>query len=154
MNTPPATFDDPLIGTFTLNVKTARFEAKAIWQRQPVVLSLESSTLKAPTQNDIDISLAFAYALWKAQTEWQQRIEAFGAEQMLSMINNEWLDVEAGETVTTADDFKARITLEAISISPENAFIFVYDDGDLFCGHTILIAGDFTNGPTDASICG
>ena len=154
MNLPPATFADSLLGTFIINGKTARFEAQAVWQGLPVVLSLESSTLKAPTQSDIDISLAFAYILWKAQTEWQQRIEAFGAEQMLSMINNEWLDVEAGETVITADDFKARITLEAISISPENAFVFTYDDGDLFCGHTILIGGDFANGPTNASIYG
>jgi hypothetical protein len=96
--------------------------------------------------------LKTAHALWDAQESWNQQILEYAVQEMLSMKNGTWLDED--ETELTADQFKARMTLEAITIYPDGSFEFWHDDGDLFWGHSIQVAGDILNGLKDAGIHG
>ncbi len=46
------------------------------------------------------------------------------------------------------------MSLASISVSEEGSFSFWHSDGDLFWGHSIMIAGNLTDGLTDADIPG
>jgi hypothetical protein len=50
----------------------------------------------------------------------------------------------------TGDDFTARIELNEISLSENESFVLFYDDGDIFWGHVIEVAGNKAAGFTDA----
>jgi hypothetical protein len=54
----------------------------------------------------------------------------------------------------TADQFKERLILTAITARPDGSFEFSFDDGELFWDHSILIVGSLSKGPTDALISG
>ncbi|OAI46466.1 hypothetical protein AYO44_11310 [Planctomycetaceae bacterium SCGC AG-212-F19] len=58
------------------------------------------------------------------------------------------------EVELNAKQFKARMTLEAITVTPSGSFDFWHNDGDLFWGHSIQISGNLTKGPTHADIPG
>ncbi len=106
----------------------------------------------APRLLTIDPALQVARALWKDQEQWARRIEDYAVQELLRLKNESWLDAE--EVELTADQFKARMTLESITVEPDGSFDFWHDDGDLFCGHSIQVSGNLSEGPTDADIPG
>jgi hypothetical protein len=56
------------------------------------------------------------------------------------------------ETPVTPRQFKERMTLESIAVSPNGKFEFTFDDGQLFWGHVIQVSGSLSKGPTNAHI--
>ena len=143
----PVTFSDPTLGTFTLDRRVSWFTTKPVWLGNPISLSLS-----ATEPEEIQNALKTAHTLWDAQKTWAQRIDDYAAEELLSLKNESWLGKEESEL--TPDQFKARMTLDAITIYPDGSFEFWHDDGDLFCGHAIQVSGDIVNGLTDAGIHG
>lgn len=143
----PVKFDDPTLGTFTLDRSVDWFAAEAEWLGTPVRLSL-SATEPAEIEN----ALKTAHSLWKEQETWNQRILDYAVKELLSLKNGTWPDEDESEV--TADQFKARMKLEAVTIDPDGAFEFWHDDGDLFWGHSIQVAGDIGKGLKDAGIRG
>jgi hypothetical protein len=143
----PVQFDDSVLGTFTLDRSVDWFTSETTWLGTPVRLSL-SATEPA----EIESALKTAHALWNEQETWQQRIRDYAVKEMLSMKNDTWLGED--EVEVTADQFKARMTLEAVTIYPDGSFEFWHDDGDLFWGHSIQVAGGIAGGLNDAGIHG
>jgi hypothetical protein len=46
------------------------------------------------------------------------------------------------------------LKLESITVYPDDSFEFWHNDGDLFWGHSILVSGSLSEGPTDAEVPG
>lgn len=143
----PVTYKDTILGTFTLDRVVNWFTAETVWDGNPISLNLEA---KEPA--DIEKALTTAHSLWQAHQQWDQRVRDYAVRELLALKNENWL--EEGELELTADQFKARMKLEAISVDPSGSFEFWHNDGDLFWGHSILIRGNLSEGPSDAGIVG
>jgi hypothetical protein len=141
----PVTFDDPLLGTFTLDRRVDWFTGQVVWAGEPISLNLSRSA-------DAQAALKTAHALWQNQNEWSRRVREFAVEELLPLKNDTWLD--EGEAEQTPDEFKDRMTLESITVDADGCFDFWHNDGDLFWGHSIQISGSLSEGPTRADIPG
>lgn len=62
----------------------------------------------------------------------------YGAEQLLSIKNEDWLD--SNDSPLTARQFKAKLTFESVVVSADENFTFWFSDGDMFGGHGIEIS--------------
>ncbi|HEX5725114.1 MAG TPA: DUF2262 domain-containing protein [Longimicrobiaceae bacterium] len=142
----PATRDDGRFGRLTLNRALGWWEATATWAGDTVQLQLS-----ATDEGELNAALHVAGALWDDQAGWSERIEAFAVERLLPLKNESWLDENEDEVSPAA--FRARMRLQSITVEPDG-FVFWYDDGDLFWGHSIQVTGNLSDGPTDADIPG
>lgn len=140
----PVVFEDPLLGTFTLKRSVDCFSAEVEWGGQPITLDLSHSA-------EVEKSVQTAHALWQHQSEWNRRVRDFAVEELLPWKNDNW---RGDDAELSPDEFKNRMTLEAIDVSPEGSFTFWHNDGGLFLGHAIMVGGDLAQGPTDADIPG
>jgi len=59
---------------------------------------------------------------------------------LLELKNDNWL--EDGEAVVSPDEFKAKLTLEAITVEADGDVTFWHHDGGLFWGHSIQVCVD------------
>lgn len=143
----PVTRVTKRFGTLILNPRIEWFEGKIKWNGQSV-----RATFTRDEDGEVDDSVKTGEALWKAQVRWKKRIEDFIIEDLLPLKNESWLG--EGEKELTPKEFKARMSLDSISLEPDGVFEFWYNDGDLFFGHSIQIRGTLADGPTDADIPG
>ncbi len=141
------THEDGVFGTLTLDRSVDWYTAKTVWNGHSVKLNC---SVEAP--DDLDEALQIARSLWRDQDGWKQRIEDFAVAELLPLKNDNWLDEDEAEV--TADQFRSRMTLEAVTVYPDGSFEFWHNDGDLFWGHAILIDGNLSEGPTGADIPG
>jgi hypothetical protein len=141
----PVTFEDPLLGTFTLNRRVNWFTGQVVWAGETISLNLSGSA-------DAQKALETAHALWQNQAEWNRRVRTFAVEELLPLKNDSWLD--EGEAQLTPDEFEDRMTLESITVNADGSFDFWHNDGDLFWGHSIQISGSLSKGTTHADIPG
>ena len=140
-------FDDPLFGRFLLNRQLGWFEATHDWCGESIRLTIE-----AEIPNAVEDLLTIAKELWIAEKDWGQRVLSCASENLLSLKNEHWL--EDDESELDRSDFTERLTLESISIESDGAFEFWFDDGEIFCGHSIMVSGNLAEGPKDAGIHG
>lgn len=141
----PVTFEDPLLGLFTLDRRVDWFVGTVIWAGQPISLNLSGSA-------DAQGALKTAHALWQSQAEWNRRVRCFAVEELLPLKNDSWLEEDEAEL--TPDEFEERMKLESIRVSADGSFDFWHNDGDLFLGHSIQVSGSLSEGPTQADIPG
>lgn len=147
----PVSFWEQGLGTFTLNRSVGWFEAEADWLGQPVRLDFDKDEDRADC-------LAHFHALMEGQQEWDQRVRAFAAEQLLELAND-WEQDSAGNEERepeeiTAEQFMERMELDAVQIYGDGAFEFWFNDGDLFWGHAIHVTGSLDRGPEKAQMEG
>lgn len=142
----PVTIDDAVLGTLTLDRRLDWFVGRATWLGEPVTVNVEA------VGDDLPDALATAHALWRDQVGWQARVRDYAVERLLGLKNGTWL--EEDESVVSADEFRARMKLESITVDPEGGFTFFHEDGDLFWGHAIEIGGSLEEGPDHADIPG
>jgi hypothetical protein len=143
----PVTFEDPVLGLFTLHRGLDWYEANVMWEGKSITLDINTKKTVI-----IPATLKTAHALWADQHHWDQRIHDYAVQELLPLKNGEWID-EDGIRLT-AEKFKARMSLESITIYIDGSFAFWFDDGDLFFGHSIQISGSISEGPTQADIPG
>lgn len=143
----PVTFADASFGEFTLDRGLNWFTGQAVWNGNLVSLSLAA---KEP--DEVEEALKTARSLWQSQDVWNRRIGDYAVQELLPLKNDTWLDENEAEL--TADQFKARMKLEAITAHPDGSFDFWHNDGDLFWGHSIEISGNLLEGPNYADIPG
>ncbi|MGL4464767.1 MAG: DUF2262 domain-containing protein [Planctomycetia bacterium] len=138
---------DPILGTFTRDRRSGHFDGEFAWNGKTVAVSVSG---KDPTT--IVAALATARELAKDSAAWDRRIQDFAVQELLTLKNDVWL--EEGEAELTSDEFKSRMALDAVTVHADGSFDFWYDDGGLFWGHCIYVAGNLKEGPTDADIPG
>ncbi|WP_083651893.1 DUF2262 domain-containing protein [Photobacterium proteolyticum] len=143
----PVTFEDELLGKFTLDRKVDWFESETKWGRDKICLSLSTDDC-----TDEKASLEMAKKLWQDQESWSQKVVEFAVEELLELKNDSWL--EEDEPEVTKDQFIEKMKLESITVYPDGEFEFWHHDGDLFWGHSIQISGSLSEGLTNADIPG
>lgn len=143
----PVKVIDPVLGTFKLDRRMNWYEAKYSWNSRKILLWLSRD--ECQDENEL---FDLAKMLCKAQRKWERLIVDYAVKKLLKLKNESWLD--EGEKPLSAQLFKKRMKLETILVSPGGQFRFGYDDGDLFWGHTIVVCGSLSEGPTDANIEG
>lgn len=73
--------------------------------------------------------------------DWHIRRAAdFAADEMLDLKNSTWR--EEGESEVSAEQFKKALRLSTLLIRPDGDVEFEFDDGQLFCGHSIPVRMD------------
>ena len=143
----PVIHHDHQFGPFTLDRSVNWYTAETKWNETFIALNL------VPDESGkLDAALNVARSLWKDQTKWTKRIEDYAVQELFSLKNENWLDEDEAEL--TADNFKARMSLETITVEPDGSFDFWHNDGDLFWGHSIQVSGSLNEGPTRADIPG
>lgn len=93
--------------------------------------------LSTDTQNDITTKNSFEI-LHKIVADIESldiKIRKFVSEQLTSLVN-EWN--EDSITEITNEEFMKRLVLQDIDINSED-IIFYFGDGDMFCGHVIIV---------------
>jgi hypothetical protein len=142
----PVTFEDIRFGTFKLDRRINSFTAGTLWGGAGVELVLMDG------HPDPQVVLAHARSLWDSQVAWARRIGDRAVADLLQLKNDAWLGEH--EKALGADQFKAQMTLQSISVYPDGTFEFWHDDGDLFWGHSIMVSGNLKEGPLEAGIHG
>jgi len=143
----PVTLEDPLLGTFTLDRRLNQFAGRANWNGKTVELSLH-----AKEAAEVEAALKTAHALWKDQQLWHQRVGDYAVQRLLPLKNEAWLEEDDDELLP--EEFKARMTLDAITVRPNGSFEFWHRDGDMFWGHAVHISGSLARGLTGADTPG
>jgi len=143
----PVYYADPQFGRLELDRSLNWLSCDSSWLGAPI--RLHASMDEAESE---DAVLSVARTLWKDAAAWDARIRAFAADRLLELKNESWL--KEGESELTRAEFIRRMTLESITVSPDGAFDFMHDDGDMFWGHAIDVTGNLQDGPTDADIPG
>jgi len=146
----PVTFWVDGLGTFALNRALGWFEAEADWLGSPIRLDLDRD-------EDREKCLFHLRALMKGQADWDGRLRACAARDLLELANDWASDGGCEEhepEEITREQFMERMELDAIQIYEDGAFEFWFNDGDLFWGHSIHVTGSLTNGPEEAQMEG
>jgi len=143
----PIICEDALLGPFTLDRRVNWFVGRAPWQGAPVDVHVV-----ADDRRGFDPAVRIAHTLWSNQAEWSQRTREFASAELLPLKNSAWLD--EGAPTIDASEFQSLLSLESLTVSSDGSFEFWFDDGGLFWGHAIRVAGTLHDGPTDAEIAG
>ena len=141
----------PELGTFTLNRLVNWFEAEVEWLGQPARLDIDR-------EEDWDACVEKAKALMADQKGWDEKVRSFAADQLLEQAND-WAQDAAGNEdgepeEITREQFMERMELDAVQISADGRFEFWFNDGEMFWGHSIHVAGSLDQGPESAQMEG
>ena len=140
-------FEDSQFGTFKLNRRIKWYEVDTTWNSNDVRLNLALKDSDDPSG-----TISVARSLWESQDSWNGRIYEYAVAKLLSLKNSSWL--QEGEREVTPEQFKSKMKQEAITVYSNGTFEFWFKDGDLFWGHSIMVKGNLTEGPTRADIPG
>jgi hypothetical protein len=143
----PVTFDDRILGTLTLDRTFDWFTGEASWRGRQVPVYL-----KAKDPRPFQKALSAAHSLWRTQAAWDRRVREFAVNELLPVKNESWL--AEGESKMTARQFKEKMRLRSITVSPDGSFEFSHEDEELFWDHEILVRGRLAKGVTEAMISG
>ena len=143
----PVVISHPIFGTLQYERRYGWYSGRAMWGGQEIEISLECASPEG-AQGPLEV----ASRLFQDQIDWQQRVEDYVIEHLLTLKNGTWLEDEEAEL--SREEFLSRMTLQSITVQAPDGFTFWHDDGDLFFGHTIQVSGDFRNGLTLADIPG
>ncbi|WP_271077038.1 DUF2262 domain-containing protein [Aurantiacibacter sp. MUD61] len=147
----PFTFGDPQVGTFQSRTGFPRdFQGEMDWHGTTINVSIQrgadfsEATLQRQATQLCDMRSRAAEILGRA------RLKA--AEELYPVWHdNGWY---GDGRVLDLDDWKARLSLCAIDLDPEGSFDLVFEDGDLFAGHAIVLHADESGQFENASLFG
>lgn len=136
----PVTAEVEGLGTFTLSRAMGWFQTTVDWLGSEVLLTTDQAeeTLAAAQET--------ARALVDAQSDWDARVRAFAAGELLEQANALAEEDEA----FTPETLAACWELDSIMTGPDGAFEFLFSDGDLFLAHPVRVTGTLENGPEKA----
>lgn len=143
----PVTIEVDFFGTLTLDRKVDWWETEQVWRGTPIRLSISPEE-----DGDVETVAKTAEALWSNEADWDQRVRARAIDELLALRNDIWR--EEHEPQLTAEQFAGRMKPESVSVGPDGAFEFWFDDDGLFLGHSIRVSGSLTEGPVEAQIAG
>lgn len=143
----PVFYMDEVFGEFELDKSVNVFEKTIEWCCKEVRISFDNDD-----ESEIKSILETGHVLYRDQKDWMRKICDFACDKLLDLKNDVWLDDEKEEI--TREEFIEAIELCDISLEPDGAFTFWFDDGDLFWGHSIIAEGNIDGTLHDAHIAG
>lgn len=84
--------------------------------------------------------------------EYQNRLLAVLERDLLALKNEDWLD--DGDKPVTAAKFRRSLKLTEVDVAPNGSYECIFDDGDQFSGHDLVVRGNLKSGPRDADLHG
>ncbi|WP_075340405.1 DUF2262 domain-containing protein [Tenacibaculum agarivorans] len=142
----PTIFSSEYFGEFILDRRLNWFEKKTQWLGNEIDLFLSIDT------SPISELESSAIKLFKDQEKWHKKLVNQITLDLLSLKNESWL--EDDEKELQESEFKSRISIDSITIHPDDEFEFWFKDGDLFWGHSINIGGNLNGQLEEATING
>jgi hypothetical protein len=143
----PVKYNDKILGKLSLDRSLNRFEGAARWRGNRISVNLE-----AEDSRRFQKALSAAHALWRAQATWDKKARDFAVKKLLAVRNEDW--IAEGESRMTARQFKDKMRMTSINVSPDGSFEIFYEDDDLFFDHAILVKGRVSKGLISAMIAG
>jgi hypothetical protein len=143
----PVVHEDPVFGKLILDRRVDIYTGQAVWNGARVELDIGIDEA-----GDLEGGLKVLRDLWRDQKGWTERIANYAVQQLLKVKNDYWLDLD--EMPLSAEEFKAKMALDCISVKEDGSFTFWHKDGDMFWGHSIEVRGTLNKGPTSADIPG
>ncbi len=122
--------DHPVLGRFTYDPSPHWYEGRAMAGSVPIAIYVPIEDEETPA---LDAVVPVVANLDRLRAE----AEAHAAAGLLAPKNEAWLD--EGEAEETEESFRAKLRLESVSVEPDGAATFSFDDGGLFWGHTVLV---------------
>ena len=142
----PVTMDVEDLGTFTLNRHLGWYDAAVEWLGEEIALNLDQNA------DTLDAAQDTARTLMANQADWDQRVRAFAAEQLLEQVNNLLADQEEAAQPYTAQSLAAQFQIDSLLAGPNGTFEFWFSDDDLFLAHPVHVTGTLEQGPTLAEM--
>ncbi|OYY89403.1 MAG: hypothetical protein B7Y45_12420 [Sphingomonas sp. 28-66-16] len=140
---------DSVLGELRYNAKLGWYDADVQWCGASASMSLSVEQV-----DDLPGAAATAKALLEGQTTWQARMMEAVVRDLLDLKNGEWFDPEHDAAPYTPETLVAPLTLEGATIFADGTATFFFEDGNLFFGHTILVAVDTASGDVTADLAG
>jgi hypothetical protein len=97
-------------------------------------------SLDPDEENHVSTALLRAKEIVRNLDRYLQMSGDLAVDRLLELKNDIWL--EEGESEISPDEFKTKMTLEAIVVAENANAIFWHDDGGMFLGHSIEICID------------
>ncbi len=145
--TKPIIVEDERLGRLVYDREFEQYDGSIDWNGASVTLHVY-----VDDPDEHEAACATARGLLRDQKAWAKRVADYAVQELLELKNESWL--EEDESEVAAQDFVARMTLNTIAVSGDGSFEFWHDDGGLFWGHSIVIAGSLEGGLVDADIPG
>ena len=143
----PLTIDVPGFGALRLNRRHSSYETRIVIGRNKVALTVNAD--KPQTVRALCDKLA---KLGFGKVKFQELLLDLLERDLLRLKNENWLD--EGRKPLTSTAFRRMFTLQAIEISKNGRLECIFDDGDAFFGHEVVVYGDLTTGPRHADLYG
>lgn len=130
------------LGVFRLSGQSnERYDLSVDWCGVATQLSLSIDNPES-----IQAALSAATAITASSASVNARVAAYLIQELLPNINEERLAQEMH--VLQAENFLKSISLQMITVYQDEAYEFLYGDGDLLGGHWIEVHGTISAGPT------
>ncbi|NPC92952.1 DUF2262 domain-containing protein [Bacillus sp. WMMC1349] len=134
----PINYRDEKLGTFKLDKSVKLFEKEITWAGQEGILYFDWNE----NEQEMKASLATAHTLFQDPVQWNAKIRAYAAEELVELAND-WLqdNDEAEFDAITKELFIELMEFNSISVYSDGDFEVFFDDGDMFWGHSIIVSG-------------
>ena len=123
------------IGKFTLDRTVSWFEGKCDWCGESCNVCLVTDDEFGSTAKKAETVLKKLYEYIAATDD---KYREFAAQDMLECAND-WME---DDEQLTKEEFKKKISLDAVIISPDGEVTAYYNDDDMFGGHMIVVEID------------
>ena len=143
----PSKIKIPGFAVFTLNPRHDSYEATISSGKTKVCLEI-SSDRKRTIENLCERFQKHGLLKRDLQTRMLDILE----RDLLPLKNEQWLD--EGEKPITRAKFRESLKIFAIEIASSGAYECIFQDGDLFCGHDLVVRGNLKTGPKHADLHG
>ena len=137
----PVKLDVDGLGTFTLNRGLGWYDATVEWMGEEISLNLDQN------EELLESAQETARTLMENQTDWDAKVRAFAAEQLLNEANQLLQSEDEQAEEYTADTLAEQFQIDSILAGPDGTFEFWFSDDDLFLAHPVHVTGTLEQGP-------
>jgi hypothetical protein len=135
----PVRLSHPVLGDFEYDRSLRSYQGRIDWDGRALPLSL-----LCPDPKRTKTVLKHVDAVLAAWPQWRERAPLFAADKLLALKNGEWRDEDDDGNALppiTRDEFAARLVPESVDIAESGRVTVWFEDGDLFFGHAVHVAG-------------
>lgn len=136
------------IGKFTLERSVSWFEGKCDWCGSQCNMCLVTDDEFGSTAENAE---KFLLSIYEDVAAADDKYREFAADEMLECAND-WVDDEEDEI--SKEEFKKRLSIDAVIISPEGEITLYYNDGGMFGQHQIEITANINGDMISVDIAG
>jgi len=138
-------YEHPALGHFFKDKDYLSHIGKAVWNGAQIEIWLDGDEL------DLGACAATAEAMLGNSGVWQAEMTARAYAKLYANWDAVWRENDPALTET---EWRARLTIETLSVTANGRFTATFADGDLFWGHAIEVSGSLAEGATDAAMFG